>query len=277
MPKVFRLFALCCQLPILLLLAASTASAQTVWSGLSYTFTKADGTDPLLPSNQDRITNDVWITRNAFGMGLLNAAQEPCDQLSSSCTYTHNSSPLGTEWATAVMVANSTQTIAASNWQNLAFDDWESAYQGAVGNYILNSNYRDVVVHLIAENVYLDLRFLGWTNGHSGSTGGFSYIRATGTVPPQTTGDYNGNGVVDAADYVVWRNTINQNVTPGTGADGVPNGTIDSSDYTYWRARFGNLAGSGTSTSAAAVPEPGALALALLGLISLFRFRRRAS
>jgi hypothetical protein len=275
MPKAFRFFALYCQLTILLLLAlASAAPAQTVWSGLSYTFTKADATDPSLAENQDRITNQVWITRNSFGMGLLNAKDE-CDGF--TCDYTHNLSPSGTEWATAAMAANSTETIAASNWQNLVFDDWENAYQNGVGNYILDPNYRDAVLHLIAENIYLDLRFLGWTQRSTGSGGGFSYIRATGTAPPQTTGDYNGNGVVDAADYVVWRNTINQNVTPGTGADGVPNGTIDSADYTYWRARFGNLAGSGTSTGAAAVPEPGAIVLGLLGLVSLFRLRRRAS
>src|ERR1051325_7723701 len=33
-------------------------------------------------------------------------------------------------------------------------------------------------------------------------------------------GDYDADGDVDAADYVLWRKTLNQNVALGTGADG---------------------------------------------------------
>src|SRR5689334_8925731 len=68
-----------------------TASAQTVWSGLTFNYTHADGLDPADPTSQDRLTNDVWITRGQFGGGLLNAASE-CD-VTFGCTYTHNSSP----------------------------------------------------------------------------------------------------------------------------------------------------------------------------------------
>ena len=39
--------------------------------------------------------------------------------------------------------------------------------------------------------------------------------------PPETTGDYNGDGTVDAADYTVWRDTFGQEVDEGTGADGM--------------------------------------------------------
>ncbi|MFH7813508.1 hypothetical protein ACH0C8_16530, partial [Acetobacter lovaniensis] len=76
---------------------------------------------------------------------------------------------------------------------------------------------------------------------------------------PVVAGDYNGNGRVDAADYVLWRkggplqNEVN---TPGT---------VDPSDYDAWRARFGNVtAGSGSgSLGAGAVPEPSTSLLAL--------------
>jgi hypothetical protein len=149
----------------------SDAAAQTVWSGLSVTFTKADGTDPRLAQNQDRITNNVWISRDLAG-GLFNAAAE-CD--SSGCTYTNDFSPQDTEWATALFPANSNKTIAATNWPNLTFVNWESAYNNQVGVYILDPAYRDVVVHLITDNIYLDLRFLAWT---SRGGGGFSYQRA---------------------------------------------------------------------------------------------------
>jgi serralysin len=59
-------------------------------------------------------------------------------------------------------------------------------------------------------------------------------------------GDYNRNGTVDAADYVVWRNTTSQAVPPFSGADGNGNGTIDAGDYNIWRANFGRTAGAGS-------------------------------
>jgi hypothetical protein len=61
-------------------------------------------------------------------------------------------------------------------------------------------------------------------------------------------GDYNRDGLVDAADYVAWRNTRGQMVTmPFDGADGSGNGTVDEADYGVWRANFGRTAGSGTA------------------------------
>src|SRR5262249_12593335 len=52
------------------------------------------------------------------------------------------------------------------------------------------------------------------------------------------TGDYNFNGVVDAADYIVWRKSVGQ-TGPGLAADGNLNNQIDSGDYDIWRAHFG--------------------------------------
>ena len=55
-------------------------------------------------------------------------------------------------------------------------------------------------------------------------------------------GDYNNNGKVDAADYVLWRNggpLSNEVDTPGT---------VNAADYTEWRARFGNP-GSGAGSA----------------------------
>ena len=75
-------------------------------------------------------------------------------------------------------------------------------------------------------------------------------------------GDYNHNGVVDSADYVLWRNTKGQ-TGAGLAADGNGDNVVDDLDYSYWRARFGNTSGSGSGLggNAAAVPEPGVLSL----------------
>jgi hypothetical protein len=51
-------------------------------------------------------------------------------------------------------------------------------------------------------------------------------------------GDYNKNGIVDAADYVVWRDTEGQSVPRGTGADANGNEIVDDPDYAIWAHRL---------------------------------------
>jgi hypothetical protein len=53
---------------------------------------------------------------------------------------------------------------------------------------------------------------------------------------PGTSGDYNRNGVVDAADYVVWRDNLDAEVTLPN--DSTP-GMVTIEDYNVWRANFG--------------------------------------
>ena len=76
---------------------------------------------------------------------------------------------------------------------------------------------------------------------------------------PGVPGDYNDNGTVDAADYVLWRNggpLQNEVDTPGV---------VNAADYTAWRTRFGN-SGSGAGANAnAAVPEPATFVLLIFG------------
>jgi hypothetical protein len=99
--------------------------------------------------------------------------------------------------------------------------------------------------------------------------------------PPTPPGDYNRDGVVNAADYVVWRNTRGQNVPAGTGADGDGNSFIGNGDYTFWRARFGNTlggaSGAALANSGSTVPEPAGLLLAIVAVTAALcsRDRRR--
>ena len=58
--------------------------------------------------------------------------------------------------------------------------------------------------------------------------------------PNPKLGDYNNNGIVDAADSTVWQDTLGQEVfEPGDGADGDESGTVDAGDYDFWADRFG--------------------------------------
>jgi hypothetical protein len=72
------------------------------------------------------------------------------------------------------------------------------------------------------------------------------------TNPNPLPGDYNSNGSVDAADYIIWRKMQGQNVTPYQGADGNGNGIVDDEDHGVWRANFARQlppAGSAASVS----------------------------
>ena len=68
-------------------------------------------------------------------------------------------------------------------------------------------------------------------------------------------GDYNNNGTVDAADYVLWRN----GGPLANEVAGVTPGQVTAEDYTAWRARFGNgmpAPAAGSVLQAGTVPEP---------------------
>ena len=86
-------------------------------------------------------------------------------------------------------------------------------------------------------------------------------------------GDYNGDGVVNTADYTVWRDNLGQNITLPNEDPGTTPGMVTVEDYTFWQSRFGANSGSGTSN--VAVPEPASgLLLTLLALLSLGQSRR---
>ncbi len=97
-----------------------------------------------------------------------------------------------------------------------------------------------------------------------------------GSLPTFTpnVADYNHDGNVDGADFLVWQRGVGSAVTPGTGADGSPNGVIDAADLALWKSNFGSV-----TAAAAAVPEPAALSLLLVAAATVVarRPRRRAA
>ena len=107
---------------------------------------------------------------------------------------------------------------------------------------------------------------------------GLIIVDATELLSP---GDYTQDGVVDTADYTVWRDMLGQ-TGPGLAADatgndllGIPDGVVDQFDYDFWRAHFGETAPPG-SGAGAAVPEPATLIMLLVGMLAMF-FRRRTA
>jgi hypothetical protein len=117
-------------------------------------------------------------------------------------------------------------------------------------------------------------------SGGAGVLGGVQFVRAAAGIP----GDFNDNGQVDAADYVVWRkNKDTNNELPN---DNMIGGSVGQEHYNLWRANFGAGTGSGTSALAYAtaltIPEPStsicvAILAALVALQSRKSTRRQST
>lgn len=154
---------------ILLLITVAWLVLQTdiraqgiIWTGPTITFSNAPGSSWFLAANQDRISDNVWLTRDTK-KGLFNARNE--------ASYNNNLtpfSPVDTEWAIG----------ALTNWATLSYSTWEACYggQNQLASQILN---RPTVLHLIPDDIYLSITFTYW----GGFGGGFAYTRSTAAVP----------------------------------------------------------------------------------------------
>src|SRR5437867_8642600 len=120
---------------LLLTLTAMYAQAATIWNGPRITFTKLRGQDPTLPQFQDRITPRVWLTRGNNG-GLYNIRQE--------FPFVRGVSPVDTEWAYGT----------TADLPNLKFANWVVFHGGCSPCQV----GRDAVVHLISEDIYIDIK-----------------------------------------------------------------------------------------------------------------------
>ena len=86
--------------------------------------------------------------------------------------------------------------------------------------------------------------------------------------------EYTGDGAINAADYMRWRDPLGATVERGSSADGNGSGVIDIADYELWRQMFGMNVGMGASVQ---VPEPTSWLLALLAAWRLRSWIRKNS
>jgi GH43 family beta-xylosidase len=66
---------------------------------------------------------------------------------------------------------------------------------------------------------------------------------------PMLVGDYNASGAVNVADRNTWRATFAADLFAGTAADGNGDGHVDAADYVLWRKLVGTQALAEASTS----------------------------
>ena len=128
-------------------------TSSTIWKGTSITFSKADGADHNQASNQDRLTSNVWITRANDGGQIFNIVKESAAN--------KNSSPAGTTWSIGSI--NEINSLSFTN------------FRAAVGKPkdVVGKN---LVMHLVDDNIYLSIKFTSWSDGQKG---GFAYSRST--------------------------------------------------------------------------------------------------
>jgi hypothetical protein len=139
-----------------------------------------------------------------------------------------------------------TQTITVpmdfsdEQWHTITLD-W--IVPGIVTGHVTDGNFSDVRVSINAFTTLIEGQV---------RIDNVSAIRAV-------LGDYNLNGVVDAADYAIWRDTVGSTTDLRANGDntGASMNVIDQADYNFWRANFGNgAAAAGSAVSASVVPEP---------------------
>ena len=130
----------------------------TVWTGTNITFTKSNNANPNEAANQDRLTDNVWITRGN-SKEIYNAAKES--------VASKNNSPSGTKWAVGTL----------DQIQSLTFKNFRAAV-GSPKNVV----GKNLVMFMEEDKIYVSVKFSSWQSGsgnNQGGGGGFSYSRST--------------------------------------------------------------------------------------------------
>ncbi|WP_197524718.1 SdrD B-like domain-containing protein [Botrimarina hoheduenensis] len=91
--------------------------------------------------------------------------------------------------------------------------------------------------------IYADLN----NNGELDPGEPTSVTHSVASTLPQP-GDYNGDGSVNAADYTVWRDSLDGGVPGDLRADGNGDGVVDALDYAVWQQNYGQTAAVVAST-----------------------------
>ncbi|MBN2763063.1 MAG: choice-of-anchor D domain-containing protein [Bacteroidales bacterium] len=150
----------------------NTGLAGLYWNIINpVTITKINYADYNLEENQDRITEDVWITRQNEE-GLYNIARETSYDRGGEWK-----SPLGTQWAYGKTVDVTPED----------YTTWRASYRNKISTHQLPG--KTLSLKIEGKEIYYDVLFNQWTS--SGNGGGFSYTR-TRPIPKWMSGTLGG-------------------------------------------------------------------------------------
>ncbi|MEN1678134.1 MAG: LamG-like jellyroll fold domain-containing protein [Planctomycetota bacterium] len=159
-------------------------------------------------------------------------------------------------------------------------NDWSGGNQGGLGgesSSFAGSTAQEGPINGVDNAGVVDFPFLGQIAAFEYTPGALSSQDVADRFAEVTTaglrGDYNGDGMVDAADYTVWRDNLGGDAATvfPAGTRGVAGaGPIGIGDYQVWKSQFGATA----AVLAANAPEPGSLMLLATGVCLCGRRRR---
>jgi hypothetical protein len=196
--------------------------------GSIYQNTDAGTPNPIYkgpdPSNFGALPNLRWDTYVTSAQGLADVAPRSAGgavDLGGSATLAFTTSSINLEWFTTNTTDSGTFTLGRFTLSNDAAGTWQ----------LRLDSLNQTAPYLLSGNVQ------------------------NGLLISNPIGDYNGNGIVDAPDYVLWRKNP-------ASFFGSPTG------YNNWRAHFGNTSGSGAGALSVggAVPEPCSAVLVVLAM-----------
>jgi hypothetical protein len=104
------------------------------------------------------------------------------------------------------------------------------------------------------------------------TTGTTTFLTVVETVVG-LEGDFNGDGIVDAADYPVWRNHFGEADETNLNFNGDGN-DVGESDYTIWKANYGRSSAEAGGGELASIPEPSSVAIFLIATLIGYGYRR---
>jgi autotransporter-associated beta strand protein len=223
-----------------------------------------DGSSTQQPTNQSAITID---SGNTLTVGVSGGGGTWSTIISGAGGFTKMGA--GTETLTAINTYGSDTKVQGGTLSvsNAYLADAADVYLTTGSIFNLNFAATDTIRSLFVDNTQQAAGTWGGTG--SGAANISPLITGTGLLNVTTgavvglPGDYNSDGKVDAADYVLWRKS------PGTFGG-------DPAGYNTWRANYGNGGpGSGSGLSAGQVPEPTTLIFASLAIFFGLAVRKR--
>jgi len=169
----FKLSAIIVLTALFLAITVLPGVASTFWTGSTISFTHdafSSTVDELTTSHVGSdSTNNVWLTRGT-SKPLYNAAAEPA--------WNGTTSPVNTQWATNFGAF----PVTLANTNVLQYDTFDNVV-GQPGNTPENSVGGTFFVHIISDDIYLELTLTAWGMSDGGS---FSYTRTTPAVVSPT-------------------------------------------------------------------------------------------